>query len=650
MLEDKQTRWIGLALVFLAVLAAVGGLLIGFSAVRRVGNSNHASALPAASVTPTDGGAPLSSSPPTDTPNPPSTALLLPSLSPSPEPLPTATPMLPPLTEGPFVYGHSVEGRPLLAYRIGRGPSARAIIGSIHGGYEWNTAVLVSETLEHLLAEPSLVPAEVTLYVVPCANPDGCAAGPILEYGRVNGNNVDLNRNWDYQWQMTATHGTRPVYAGAYPFSEPETAALRDLILEQNVEAVIFYHSAMARIFYGVERERSASYELAEVVSEATGYPISHGVPGQITTGDAVDWMSAQGLAGIEVEMTDHQSIEWERNWRGVLAFLHWNLLPASQPVASFVRTTRIGESVEGRPLEATQIGNGERLALVIIGSIHGDEVHTEALVRRLMQTYLDAPDMVPAGATLYFLPTINPDGLAAGTRFSARQVDLNRNWPTDDWWADAARTRGVIPGSGGAAPGSEPEVQAVARWLQETVAPSARETLLLSYHAAYPPAGGVQPGYSTYGTPGSEAEQLARRVADLTGYTYLAAWSSERRFTGELIHWCDVNGIWAADVELPSYDPPDTAVGDGAETTLVIHQRLLRALLADGGGASADGEYTRYIVRRGDTLLGIAFQYVDDADAAFELVKEIVRWNGIVNDHIEVGQELLIPGPKKLQ
>jgi hypothetical protein len=231
--------------------------------------------------------------------------------------------------EGPFSYGRSFGGRSLLAYRFGTGSSVRIIVGGIHGGYEWNTVTLISETLTYLQENPSLVPDDVTLYVIPCANPDGYAAGIDRDRGRMNGNGVDLNRNWGYHWQPVATHGARPVDAGAYAFSEPETAALRDLILARDVEAAIFYHSAMARVFYGAERDQSATYELAQTVSEATGYPIATGVPRQITTGDAIDWMSAQGLAGIEVELTTHDGIEWERNLQGLLAFLNWNPVPA---------------------------------------------------------------------------------------------------------------------------------------------------------------------------------------------------------------------------------------------------------------------------------------------------------------------------------
>jgi hypothetical protein len=291
---DKGTRW--LALISFVVVA---GLASGFIAACSTGDQIAQVVLP--------------------------TFTILSSTSAPTTPAPTPRPFF----EGPFTYGTSFDGRPLLAYRLGAGPSARVIIGAIHGGYERNTAVLVSKALEYLRKNPALVPDKVTLYVIPCANPDGYAAGTDRERGRMNGNGVDLNRNWDYHWQPTATHGVRPVNAGTRPFSEPETAALRDFILERDAEAAIFYHSAMARIFYGAERDRSAAYELALVVSEATGYPIATGIPGQITTGDAIDWMSAQGLAGIEVELTTHEGIEWERNLSGLAAFLDW--MPTSR-------------------------------------------------------------------------------------------------------------------------------------------------------------------------------------------------------------------------------------------------------------------------------------------------------------------------------
>ena len=75
-------------------------------------------------------------------------------------------------------------------------------------------------------------------------------------------------------------------------------------------------------------------------MSQATGYPLSLvGVPGQITTGDAIDWLSTQGIAAIEVELTTHQDIEWERNRRGLLAFLNWSI-PGRAPAKTPISTT----------------------------------------------------------------------------------------------------------------------------------------------------------------------------------------------------------------------------------------------------------------------------------------------------------------------
>ena len=225
------------------------------------------------------------------------------------------------------MYGRSVQGRPLIAYRLGHGPVARALVGGMHGGYEWNTTALLSGTLDFFAATPGQIPAELTLYVIPVANPDGAAAGMDRKGGRLNANGVDLNRNWDYHWQMTATHGVWPVFAGTHPFSEPETAALRDFILERDIDVVVLYHSAAAEVYSGAGEERSQTVALARRLAEATGYRYApDGVPSQITTGNAIDWLTSRGITAAEVELRTHHSTDWERNLRGILAVLTWRL------------------------------------------------------------------------------------------------------------------------------------------------------------------------------------------------------------------------------------------------------------------------------------------------------------------------------------
>jgi LysM repeat protein len=253
-----------------------------------------------------------------------------------------------PFISEPFTIGESVQGRPLLAYRLGHGSRQRALIGAIHGGYEWNTTVLLTTTLDYLSRHPEWIPPEVTLYILPLANPDGMAAGTDRVNGRMNARAVDLNRNWDYQWIMTATHGTRPVSAGQYPFSEPETVALRDFIDDYQIQDVIFYHSAFAAVFQGAGITTSQTVELAKLLAQATGYRYApEGVPGQITTGDAIDWLTMQGVNAVEVELTTHQDIDWQQNLAGLQAFLKWELPEAaSPPLESPARAAGAGQTV----------------------------------------------------------------------------------------------------------------------------------------------------------------------------------------------------------------------------------------------------------------------------------------------------------------
>jgi hypothetical protein len=210
--------------------------------------------------------------------------------------------------------------------------------------------------LKYLSKNQHLIPLNVTLYLIPNMNPDGYMAGRDAVKGRMNANLVDLNRNWDYEWQETASHGSRPVSAGSAPFSEPETRATRDFILDRGIEYVIFYHSAMGVVFSGADHEHSMTFELTEMLSEATGYPHrTEGIPGQITTGDSIDWLSMLGIAATEIELTTHDRIseeEQERNFTGIQAFLNWSGPTEAEhslymtEITWITHTVRAGESL----------------------------------------------------------------------------------------------------------------------------------------------------------------------------------------------------------------------------------------------------------------------------------------------------------------
>jgi protein MpaA len=86
-----------------------------------------------------------------------------------------------------------------------------------------------------------------------------------------------------------------------------------------------------------------------------------------------------------------------------------------------------------------------------VVGCVHGNEPAGVRVARRLINS-------APArNAAIWVIPSLNPDGIAAGTRGNARGVDLNRNFPFD--W----QPLGGLEYSG-AHPLSEPESRTARR------------------------------------------------------------------------------------------------------------------------------------------------------------------------------------------
>lgn len=99
-----------------------------------------------------------------------------------------------------------------------------------------------------------------------------------------------------------------------------------------------------------------------------------------------------------------------------------------------------LGRSREGRPLRATTIGNGPRRVLWV-GGIHGNEREGRIATAELPRAIRELPGAL-AKVTLTILEDVNPDGTANNTRGNAVRVDLNRNYPADNFAPSAANGR----------------------------------------------------------------------------------------------------------------------------------------------------------------------------------------------------------------
>jgi protein MpaA len=126
--------------------------------------------------------------------------------------------------------------------------------------------------------------------------------------------------------------------------------------------------------------------------------------------------------------------------------------LPPRQTIAS---------SVQGRPIELYTFGSGPWRVL-IIGGIHGSE-HGGPVARKFIEYLEEHPSAVPGGTFLQLVPGANPDGEAAKTRGNANGVDINRNFPSQNWQRQLNTGDRPTSGlTGGTSPGSEPETAAL--------------------------------------------------------------------------------------------------------------------------------------------------------------------------------------------
>ena len=239
------------------------------------------------------------------------------------------------------IVGLSVEGRQIESYTYGHGRTHLAFVGGIHGGDEWNSILLAYKFIDYLDANPGIIPANLTITVIPSANPDGVykivgkeerfIAADVpddisSEPGRFNAHKVDLNRNFDCKWKPESTWRGNIVSGGSAPFSEPETRAIRDFVLKNNPVAVVFWHS-QSNAVYASECEGGILKEtlgIAEAYSRASGYPAVDSFDAYDITGDAEGWLASIGIPSITVELKTHETVEWERNLAGIKALFEY--------------------------------------------------------------------------------------------------------------------------------------------------------------------------------------------------------------------------------------------------------------------------------------------------------------------------------------
>lgn len=175
--------------------------------------------------------------------------------------------------------GSSWEGREILLVTVSidvkKADAKPALLytGTIHAR-EWIGNELAMAFIKYVTQnyqfDPKVASAfsRATLYMVPCLNPDG------FEYSREHFSfwrknrrrnpdgsfGVDLNRNFSVGFKKTSNYASN-IYGGPEPFSEPETAAIKEFVdARTNITVALDYHS-QGNVFFPAHRFRHETEE-----------------------------------------------------------------------------------------------------------------------------------------------------------------------------------------------------------------------------------------------------------------------------------------------------------------------------------------------------------------------------------------------------
>ena len=217
--------------------------------------------------------------------------------------------------------GSSLDGRTIWALRIGpRGGTPMLINGTQHAR-EWIAAMVTTCVADRLVRDYDSDPAirafvdRTTLWVVPVVNPDGYqhswSSDRYWRKNRRGGYGVDLNRNFSVGWGERGSSNRRRAqdYRGEHAFSEPESAALRDLGKRERIALHVDFHAFGQLVLYpwnysaapAKDRDRFAAIgdRMASAIyaQHEKHYTLMQGIELYAAAGTASDWAYGEAEA-----------------------------------------------------------------------------------------------------------------------------------------------------------------------------------------------------------------------------------------------------------------------------------------------------------------------------------------------------------------
>ncbi len=234
-----------------------------------------------------------------------------------------------------FGVGQSVMGKEIPCLKIGKGEKKLLLSGAYHGLEYLTSAFLVKFLANYTISLMTDTPIcgynakelfdKVTLCIVPMVNPDGVDIAVnglditnefhrrlismvgIHSFNHVwqaNVNGVDINHNFDANWQMTVDKPSPTKYGGECAESESETKAITEFVRKEKFDMLLAFHSQGKEIYYDFDGMTGVrSLEIAKKMAQESGYAVC--IPeGSASYGGCKDWFIKEfGKEGFTVEI-----------------------------------------------------------------------------------------------------------------------------------------------------------------------------------------------------------------------------------------------------------------------------------------------------------------------------------------------------------
>ena len=255
------------------------------------------------------------------------------------------------------VIGKSVDGRDIVAVKIGKGTREIFINGSHHAREHMTTNLLMEmiDQYTQSYADDSYFSGyntrsilnQTSVWFVPMVNPDGVT---LVQKGHMSAKNpeyvlslnnyktdfsswkanirgVDLNRQYPAGWETIAANSGKPSsqnFKGYSPLSEPEAIALYNFTRNHQFLTSVAYHSS-GEILYWYFKQNGLNYQrdysLALQYKNITGYPLVSPTANP-SGGGFTDWfIQEMKLPGFTPEIAPYTNGKpvplrnWDRVW-----------------------------------------------------------------------------------------------------------------------------------------------------------------------------------------------------------------------------------------------------------------------------------------------------------------------------------------------